>query len=146
MQTIASLPLQPGPSTVNQAHAWLETLASARQWPVRTTFGLTLSLDEALSNVLMYGYPDSDPAIQPAEIVLTLRCNQDLIELEIADNGLPFDPTQRESPDLQVSLDDAVPGGHGLRLMRSYLDDLQYHYADGRNHLRLVARLPPPLD
>lgn len=140
MQTIASLPLTPGPDIVAQAHEWLETLAISQQWPARTMFGLALSMDEALSNIALYAFPAR--LYSHAEIQLTLQQDQDRLILEITDNGKPFDPIQHDSPDLAPSLDDALPGGHGLRLMRNYLDGLDYAYVDGRNQLRLTARLP----
>lgn len=144
MPLLASLSLTPAPDAVPQALAWLEAVAQQQQWSSRTAFKLGLCLDEALSNIVMYGFkaqrnPAEDPLIE-----LSILSDGYLFSLEIIDNGAAFDPVQNESRELAESLDEADIGGHGLRLMRHYLHDIEYHHANGRNHLRLTASTDAP--
>ncbi|MFT0548822.1 ATP-binding protein [Allopusillimonas ginsengisoli] len=140
MQTIASLSLIPGPDTVAQGLAWLQSLAAQQQWPPKTSFKLELCLDEALTNVMLYGLKDREN--EPASLIeLEVLQNGDALLIDIIDNGRPFDPTLEELSPLATSLDEAVIGGHGLRLMRHYLKDIQYHRTEEHNHLRLIAAL-----
>jgi serine/threonine-protein kinase RsbW len=141
MQTIGDLSLVPGPDTVTQALGWLETLAGQQQWPPRLGFQLGLCLDEALTNVVLYGFQDRDEDIHNARVrIVVLQRGSDLL-LDIIDNGNAFDPTQKQAPPLAASVDEAQLGGHGLRLMRHYLQDIQYRREDEHNHLRMVATL-----
>lgn len=142
MQTIASLSLIPSQDASTQALAWLETIVEQQQWPARTGHKLGLCLDEALTNVVRYGYTDPQYNSNPHIKLVALQQGQ-MVLLDIIDNGLPFDPTQQTIAPLAATLDDAHIGGHGLRLMRHYLQDLQYHRTDQHNHLRLVAALDP---
>lgn len=135
-----TLRLVPGVDTVSRAIQWLEDIAQRETWPARVRFGLTLSMDEALTNVLSYafvaGVPTGDaPAIE-------LRCERDESErcVEIADNGRPYDPTAWSPAPLATTLDDATPGGQGVRLMRHYLKDLRYRRDGEWNRLTLVAQ------
>lgn len=139
MQTLASLLLAPEPNAVPKALAWLESIAEAERWPTRLTFQLSLCLDEALSNVVMHGFdPKEDKPAQPQISLVLLQGNQS-VAIDIVDNGVPFDPTQRTPAELSATLDEARIGGHGLRLMRHYLQSIEYHRDNDKNHLRLTA-------
>ena len=118
---------------------WLEALAEAQEWAPRTTFGLTLSLDEALTNVVSYAFDQPDATDSPA-IHVCCRADDTHIELELRDNGRPYDPTAGDPPPLEACLDEADIGGHGVRLMRHYLDTLTYRRQDGWNCLTLVMQ------
>ncbi len=135
-----TLTLHPGHDAVTQAQTWLESAASYYNWPGRTTFALQLSLDEALANVITHGFPDAG-ATGTKQIKLSLAVASDHVTLTLIDNGVAYDPTRHDPHPLAESLDEATPGGHGLRLMRHYLQDLSYHRSQGRNHLHLTAAL-----
>jgi anti-sigma regulatory factor (Ser/Thr protein kinase) len=143
MQALASLSLVPGSDTVAKALAWLEVIAEQERWPDRTAFRLSLCLDEALANIVMHGFKGRSGDASAARIALQIQAGEQQIVLEITDNGMPFDPTQVVPPDLAVSVEDASLGGHGLRLMQHYLQDIQYRRIQGQNHLRLTCASSP---
>lgn len=132
---ILDLPADPG--AVPLALQWLESLAEQQDWAPRTTFGLTLSLDEALTNVVSYAFDPPGTTAAPA-IHLACRTDDARIELELRDNGRPYDPTAGDPPPLVACLDEAEVGGHGVRLMRHYLDSLAYRRDNDWNCLTLV--------
>lgn len=139
MTTLATLSLLPGPQAIPQAQTWLEALAEQQQWSPRMAFKLGLCLDEALTNIVMYAFQQAVPHDAQAHIEISVQDDGALLTLHITDNGAPFDPTQNEPPPLAATLDATQTGGHGLRLMRHYLQDIQYQRNNGQNHLRLVA-------
>lgn len=136
MPTPSQLTLYPDQQALSQAHHWLEQLADQHGWtrPLRLT--LQLVMDEALNNIVRHGFGPHPPA--EALIQLRVVVASAHIHLDIQDNGMPFDPTRRVPDEPATRLDDAMPGGHGLRLMRHYLHDMAYHHADGYNNLRLT--------
>ncbi len=125
---------------VTQALEWLERIAERQDWAPRAAFGLTLCLDEALTNVMSYAFQPPPTAVQPA-IALACRTSEGRVVLELRDNGHPYNPSAEVSPPLANCLDDAAPGGHGLRLMRHYLEDLRYQRQGGWNCLTMVMSL-----
>lgn len=135
---LATLTPPPTPAAVDLATAWLATLAAEQGWPARATFGLTLSLDEAMTNILMHGFADAPATFVPH---LRLECLASTTEavIRISDNGKPFDPNTIAPPDAATSLDEAKIGGHGMQLMRHYLKRLAYTRSADENHLLLVA-------
>ncbi|CAM3963608.1 ATP-binding protein [Bordetella muralis] len=145
-----TLDLVPDRNTVKSATQWLETICRREHWPSAVAFALTLSLDEALTNIVSYAFQSADHINDnhrtdgdstPRTICLrcTSTCTQ--VRLEIIDNGRPYDPTQSITPSLAASLDEAHLGGHGLRLMRHYLSGMSYVRRRQRNCLTLLADL-----
>lgn len=134
----STLALRPDADIVPRAVQWLEEIALREDWPTRTTFALTLCLDEALTNVVSYAFDSG--AVRPA-VRLTCRVDERTIELELRDNGRPYDPTVSTPRALAACLNDADFGGHGLRLMRHYLHDLAYRRDANWNCLNMCMHL-----
>ncbi len=60
----------------------------------------------------------------------------------IEDSGPPFDLRQAPLPERPKSLEDAIPGGLGFLLIRSFASEIDYASKPGRN--RLTLRSSPP--
>ena len=138
-----TLELSPDDDAIPRALQWLEGIAEREGWPPKAAFGLTLSLDEALANVVSYAF-DPPPA-GGALPAIALECRRDgsRVEVELRDNGRAYDPTGNPAAPLVTNMDDAEIGGHGVRLMRHYLHDLVYKREAGWNCLTLVMETAP---
>jgi serine/threonine-protein kinase RsbW len=143
---IESIHLIADTTTVTTALAWLESISHRESWPTALRFALTISVDEVLTNIVSYAFqhastPDGDNLIKavstPYNVCITCRISASKIQIEIADNGLPYNPTHTHPPPLASSLDNAVIGGLGLRLIRHYISEISYYYRDEYNHLIL---------
>ncbi len=121
------------------AAAWLRTLQTGLS-PTRLA-DAELCLDELVTNVVRYAFPQSDRA----ERTLTVRVEGSPSELEITveDGGRPFDPTAAPLPAMPHTLEEAVPGGRGLLLVRSIVPRLRYERRDGVNRTILGFPLDP---
>ena len=98
-------------------------------------FDLHLALDEILTNVVAHGYDDQNDH----EIIVRLALWGDgkvqRIEVEVEDDGRPFNPLEAERPDVNASVDDRPIGGLGIYLVRRVMDDLEYRRQRGKNVL-----------
>lgn len=122
---------------IAKVNEWLETLAERDELPANLLFGLQLSVEEALANVISHGFPDDRHRA-------VIRVEYQKIDgyrflVRIIDNGVAFDPTAVVSPDIAESVEDAGIGGHGVRLMRHFLEAISYERKGDENHLLLVA-------
>lgn len=138
MRQLAEITLPVSPDIVAQALEWLDAVGVQQQWPARSLFKLKLSLDETLTNIAMYGFVAQQPPAAP-QVQLRLMQDTGRLALEIADNGVAFDPTAQTPRDLDDTLEDAQIGGHGLRLLQHYFEDIRYERRDGWNRLTLIA-------
>jgi anti-sigma regulatory factor (Ser/Thr protein kinase) len=144
-----SIQIHPDSSEIARALEWLEAQAERAGLPMRAMFALNLALDETLANIVMHGFkPDPSNVRDPDTGAPAVRviCDQDatLFHLEVRDNGTAFDPTQQASQELASSLEEATLGGHGLRLMRHFLQGIDYRRERGWNVLRMSVRRDDP--
>lgn len=134
---VASLNVEPVLESLPTVAEWLAERAETDGWPDRIRFGLDLSLEEALVNVISYGFEG---------IAHTPRIRLDYFHvpgggfaLRIVDNGVAFDPLSVGEPEAVASVDDARIGGHGVQLMRHFLSDLSYERVGDENRFTLIA-------
>jgi serine/threonine-protein kinase RsbW len=98
---------------------------------------LIVALDEALDNIISYGYEPGERS----EIMVRLASATGEIVVEIEDAGRPFDPLQAPTPDLSGSLRERKVGGLGIHFIKNLVDEVTYDRIAGRNRLRLSKRL-----
>ena len=105
--------------------------------PVINVMGLVL--EELLTNLLSHGYTDE----AEHAIALRVRLNEAELELELEDDGRPFNPLEFPPPDVTLPLDQRPLGGLGVHLVRRMMDGMEYRRIGDRNVLRLRKRLTP---
>lgn len=137
---ISSLHVEARIADITKATSWLGDLAESEGWPQSTRFALELSLEEALTNVVSYGFQDS--AADPQIRIECYRLPEGRVAVRLIDNGIPFDPTTIAEPEVPASIEDAKIGGHGVQLMRNFLETLAYAREGGENQLTLIAGRP----
>jgi anti-sigma regulatory factor (Ser/Thr protein kinase) len=96
-----------------------------------------LSLHEHLTNIIGYGYDDTGEH----RIQVRLRLTDRLLQVEVEDDGRPFNPLEREPIDPTIPLDEKPLGGLGIHMMRSAMDRMEYRRTGGRNVLTLWKRV-----
>ena len=58
--------------------------------------------------------------------------------ITFTDQGIPYDPLEREDPDTSLSAEERNIGGLGIYIVKSSVDDISYQYAEGKNVLRVT--------
>ena len=111
----------------------VEDLAAAHHLARDAVADIQVALDEVLTNIMSYGYDDNDVH----EIRIRLSLDKQVIEVEVEDDGQPFDPTTVPPPDLHASLRDHPIGGVGMHFVRNLMSEVTYTRARGHNRLLL---------
>ena len=94
---------------------------------------IELAVLEACTNIIRYAYPSASRG----RFGVCLRHSEQKVEILILDEGLPFDPLQSCSPDIDVHQE----GGYGIFLINKIMDEMQYQRRGSRwNHLLLMHR------
>ena len=97
---------------------------------------LRLVAEEVLTNIAKYGFgPGARPAVE-----LSVSLTDAAAVLEFRDQGPPFDPLAHPPPDLDAPREERPPGGLGLMLVRTLVDEARYARDGSANVLRLVKR------
>ena len=63
------------------------------------------------------------------------------VTLRFADNGLPYDPTQKPDPDISLLAEERDIGGLGIFMVKKSIDTVNYEYHDGLNILTLTKKI-----
>ncbi len=94
-------------------------------------FPVHLAMEELFVNMVNY-YPDNDNAIQ-----LDVDAENGVVTVTMTDFDVdPFDVTQSRNIDIDAPLEERTPGGLGLHLIQSMVDNLQYDWEDRRSTIR----------
>jgi anti-sigma regulatory factor (Ser/Thr protein kinase) len=118
---------------IRRIHQLVEDLAGRLRLSGDVSLALMLSLEEVLTNVIQYGYQDSDEHQIEVRIV-TLG---DSIHLEVEDDGRPFNPLDVPEPATDLPLEERPLGGLGVFLVRKLMDSVQYRRRQGHNLLHM---------
>ncbi len=94
-------------------------------------------LDELLSNTVRCG-TDGDRELA---IEVRFRLDADALRVEILDDGTPFNPLERASPDTTLPLEKRPVGGLGVMLVKNLVDEISWEDDAGRNRVRIRKRL-----
>lgn len=115
----------------------LQDLAEKHHLPAKVVQATDLALEEHLTNVFKHGYAD-DPE---RAVRVNFSCAGGCVEVEVADDGPPFNPLDRPPVDTSLPLEERSVGGLGVHLMRRFMDALEYRREGGRNILHMSKRL-----
>jgi sigma-B regulation protein RsbU (phosphoserine phosphatase) len=125
---------------LTQAQARVEQFCEARELSVKVISRLAVALDEVLNNIISYAFPDGPTG----EIVVHLEHRDSGLVVTIEDEGVPFNPLTRPTPDTEADLEDRQIGGLGIHLVVKMMDEVHYERQGGRNVLTLKKNLQPP--
>lgn len=116
-------------AALDELGTWIAAIGAREALSRRDAFHLDLVLSEAVTNIIDYG---------SGRIDLACHVAPDGILVEVVDDGPPFDPTARPPAILPTKIEDAVPGGLGIHLMRSYTRAMEYRRENDRNVLSMT--------
>jgi serine/threonine-protein kinase RsbW len=105
----------------------------------RASYNLRLAVDEIVTNIIVYGYADTD-----LQGVLELSANIDdgTLTVSVEDSGVAYDPRQAPVPDTSLPLEERPIGGLGVYLAMKSVDEFLYERVGDRNRNTFKMLLP----
>jgi len=94
---------------------------------------INICLDELFTNIVSYGFDDDSENI----IKFTLNSDNNLVIINIEDNGIPFNPLEKIDPDFPDNVESAKIGGLGILIIRKLMDNVSYERKNGKNKLTM---------
>ncbi|MBQ7531376.1 MAG: ATP-binding protein [Paludibacteraceae bacterium] len=119
--------------TIPTLSEWVDSLPI----PQELNMTINLALEEAVSNVMLYAYPEGTAGA----VELTATKTAKTITFTIEDSGKTFDPTDQAEPDLTLSVEERPIGGLGIHLVRQIMDEIRYERINNKNILTLIKRI-----
>jgi sigma-B regulation protein RsbU (phosphoserine phosphatase) len=122
---------------IPQLAEFVELIGGLAHLDASLVMSLNLALEEAVTNVILYAYPEGSDGLVDIEAVI----RKDQLRFVISDSGKPFDPTAAPEADITLGVDDRPIGGLGIFLVRNIMDDVRYERTDGKNILTMTKNL-----
>ena len=119
--------------TIPTLSEWVDTLPI----PQELNMTINLALEEAVSNIMLYAYPEGTAGA----VELTATKTAKAITFTIEDSGKTFDPTEQAEPDLTLPVEERPIGGLGIHLVRQIMDEIRYERINNKNILTLIKHI-----
>ena len=116
---------------------FVETIAGEKNLDQAMAMSLNLALEEAVTNVILYAYPDGIDGLVDIEAYI----REDCLEFILSDSGKPFDPTAAPEADVTLGVEERNIGGLGIYLVRNIMDSVSYRYENGKNILTMIKKI-----
>ncbi len=127
------LKLTPVLEAIDQVTAFVEQELEAAEVPMKVMAQMNIAVDEIYSNIARYsGASDATVGVSVEDGRVILR---------FADNGRPYDPTEKADPDTTLSVEERDIGGLGIFMVKKSMDNLEYQYHDSLNILTLTKKI-----
>jgi serine/threonine-protein kinase RsbW len=100
------------------------------------TMKMELALHEIYVNVVMHAYPNGTGAV-----TIRIRSYEDNFCIEIRDRGIPFNPDEIPPIDIEKKIQLGTPGGLGIHLFKTLMDEYSYKRDGDENILTICKRI-----
>lgn len=104
----------------------------------RTRLRLHLAVEEVFVNIAHYAYPEGGGDMTFA--AWTEGAPKRVV-MRFVDSGIPYNPVEKEDPDVGIPASERTPGGLGVFLAKNNVDLMEYERRDGQNILTMVKEL-----
>ena len=98
---------------------------------------INVCLDELFTNIVSYGFEDDSEHV----IKFAVRVEDNLLIIEIEDDGTPFNPLEKIDPDFPANVESAKIGGLGILIIRKLIDSIGYERKHGKNRLTMKKNI-----
>lgn len=102
------------------------------------SYAVRLACEEIIVNIIHYAYAD----VSQGYIGIDIASDRNELRIEIRDAGIPFNPLERELPDISLAPEEREIGGLGIFLVRQMMDQVCYTRKNGENRLLLIKNIP----
>ena len=113
---------------------FVEEVACQMKLDSDAIMNLNLALEEAVSNVIMYAYPEGSDGLADIDAYVV----ENKVSFVITDSGKAFDPTAKEETDITAGVEERPIGGLGIHLVRTIMDTVSYERKEEQNILTIT--------
>ena len=93
---------------------------------------INTAIEEVFVNVAKYAY-DKNGTVE-----VTLSKCKNRVSFVFKDSGKPFNPLEREDPNINASSSEREIGGLGIYMVKKIMDEVSYEYVNNQNVLTLI--------
>lgn len=134
LKKVHNLVLKNKVEELSRLEEFMDSVAEGCNLDAATATNINLALEEAVTNVVMYAYPEGTEG----EVDIEATILDGVLKFVISDDGVPFDPTAVPEADVTLGVEERPIGGLGIFLVRKIMDSVEYCRENGRNRLTMT--------
>ena len=119
-------------SELNNLFDYSSSLLRVLDFSNRDIIMINTALEEVFVNVAKYAYESN------GTVEVSLSNDKKQVTFVFKDNGKPFNPLEKEDPNINASSEEREIGGLGIFMVKNIMDKVDYVYENGYNILTLV--------
>lgn len=107
----------------------------AADCPMKPRAHIYLAVEEIFVNIAHYAYePETGGTVVRIDI-------GDEVVVEFEDGGKPYNPLEKDDPDITAGLEERPIGGLGIFMVKNVMDAVEYRHKDNKNILVIKKAL-----
>ena len=117
--------------------AFIESQLDEMECPMKAQMQISVASEEVFVNIANYAYK---PGSGTAAVHVMHTTDPAMASITFIDSGTPFNPLEKDDPDISLSAEEREIGGLGIYMTKKTMDDVSYEYKDGQNRLTIIKR------
>ena len=105
---------------------------------MKSSMAICVAVEEIFVNIASYAYSEGTGE---THLYFDFDENERLMTLVVTDEGVPFNPLEKEEPDITLSAADRDIGGLGIFITKKTMDTVSYKYENGKNILTMTKKI-----
>ena len=99
---------------------------------MRAQLEMDIAIEELFVNIAKYAYNPEE-----GSVTIQVEFKGDMVSVIFIDGGTPYNPWEREDPDITLSAEDRQIGGLGVYMVKKSMNHVDYIHQDGKNILTI---------
>lgn len=126
-------------SNLDQVMDFINGILEEAEFPLKQIMKVDVAVEEIFSNIANYAY-EPDPG--NVEVKCSIEENgKTRAIIEFNDNGKPYNPLEKEDPNINLTAEEREIGGLGIYMSKKLMDRMEYQYEGGKNILMITKQL-----
>ena len=119
--------------------SFVESELEKFEFDMKIIMQFNLVVEELFVNIANYAYQDQENG--KCKVGLEYNKDKQEVRLSFEDNGIKFNPLEKEDPDIDLPVEEREIGGLGILLVKKNMDNVEYKYEDHKNILILSKNI-----
>lgn len=124
-------------SELDHVASFIEEIGEELGLGMELQMNLNLVLEEMISNVIFYAYPEG----KEASIELVAESDGKELTFVLSDQGKEFDPTLTRENNMDVNPAERELGGMGIYIVKNIMNKVTYQRLEGKNLLTMKKEI-----
>ena len=139
LTNIKSITVKAKLTALDELGKMVEEELSGKHCPPGFIRKIMVCVEELFVNITNYAYT-SEEGFCRVDMQTAGTENAGYVRITMRDGGVPFNPLEKENPDISLSAEERQIGGLGILMVKKIMDTVTYEYKDEQNVVTMEKR------